>query len=223
MSALRFDAAGLIPAVVQHAGTGAVLMVGWMNDEALRRTRESGVIWFWSRSRGALWQKGETSGNVLRVVAIRRDCDDDALLILADPAGPTCHTNEPSCFYRALDDETTLPPATPGTVLADLFAVIEARRRERPAGSYTTSLFERGIDTIAKKVGEEAAEVIIAAKNGDPAPLAGEVADLWYHTLVLLAACGLTPEDVLAVLRQRRGAPPRSADRDHGSRGPAAS
>jgi phosphoribosyl-ATP pyrophosphohydrolase/phosphoribosyl-AMP cyclohydrolase len=223
MSALRFDAAGLIPAVVQHASTGAVLMVGWMNDEAVRRTQESGVVWFWSRSRGALWQKGETSGNVLRVVAIRRDCDDDALLILADPAGPTCHTNEPSCFYRALDDETTLPPATPGAFFADLFAVIEARRRERPAGSYTTSLFERGIDTIAKKVGEEAAEVIIAAKNGDPVPLAGEVADLWYHTLVLLAACGLTPEDVLAVLRQRRGASPRSAEHDGGPKSPEGS
>ncbi|MCS6802958.1 MAG: bifunctional phosphoribosyl-AMP cyclohydrolase/phosphoribosyl-ATP diphosphatase HisIE [Chloroflexota bacterium] len=212
MTALRFDGDGLIPAVVQHAGTGAVLMVGWMNAEALRRTRESGVVWFWSRSRGALWQKGETSGNVLRVVEIRRDCDDDVLLVLADPAGPTCHTNEPSCFYRALDSETTLPPAAPGALFADLFAVIEERRRERPAGSYTAALFDRGIDTIAKKVGEEASEVIIAAKNGDPGPLAGEVADLWYHTLVLLAACGLTPDAVLAVLRERRSAPRRSAE-----------
>ncbi|GIW07024.1 MAG: histidine biosynthesis bifunctional protein HisIE [Dehalococcoidia bacterium] len=204
MSELRFNADGLIPAVVQHAGSGAVLMVGWMNEEALRRTRESGLVWFWSRSRGVLWQKGETSGNVLRVVEIRRDCDDDVLLVLADPAGPTCHTNEPSCFSRRLDDETVLPPVTPGTPFAELFAVIEERRRARPAGSYTTYLFEQGIDKIGKKIGEEAAEVIIAAKNGDPAPLAGEVADLWYHSLVLLAACGLTPEDVLAVLRDRR-------------------
>jgi phosphoribosyl-ATP pyrophosphohydrolase/phosphoribosyl-AMP cyclohydrolase len=211
MSALRFDANGLIPAVVQDARSGAVLMLGWMNEEALRRTQESGLVWFWSRSRGALWQKGETSGNVLRVVEIRRDCDDDVLLVLADPAGPTCHTNQPSCFHRRLDDEAVLPPASPAAPFAELFAVIEERRRQRPAGSYTTYLFDQGIDKISKKIGEEAAEVIIAAKNGDPAPLAGEVADLWYHSLVLLAAAGLSPEDVLAVLRERRrDTPPTS-------------
>ncbi|MFN8532194.1 MAG: bifunctional phosphoribosyl-AMP cyclohydrolase/phosphoribosyl-ATP diphosphatase HisIE [Dehalococcoidia bacterium] len=204
MTGLRFDADGLIPAVVQDATAGTVLMLGWMNEEALQRTRESGLVWFWSRSRNALWQKGETSGNVLRVVDIRRDCDEDVLLVRADPAGPTCHTNQPSCFYRSLDDDRVLPPPAPENVLADLFAVIAQRQRERPAGSYTTYLFDEGIDKIGKKIGEEAAEVIIAAKNGEPAPLAGEVADLWYHSLVMLAACGLTPEDVLAVLRERR-------------------
>jgi phosphoribosyl-ATP pyrophosphohydrolase/phosphoribosyl-AMP cyclohydrolase len=204
MTGLTFDSAGLIPTVVQHASTGAVLMVGWMNAESLQRTRDSGLVWFWSRSRQALWQKGETSGNVLRLVEIRRDCDGDALLVLAEPAGPTCHTGEPSCFSRHLDDDTMLPPAVPGSVLDEIFAVIQQRQRDRPEGSYTSYLFNQGIDKIGKKIGEESAEVIIAAKNGDPQPLAGEVADLWYHSLVMLAACGLTPEDVFSVLRARR-------------------
>jgi phosphoribosyl-ATP pyrophosphohydrolase/phosphoribosyl-AMP cyclohydrolase len=204
MSTLAFDANGLLPAIVQDARSGAVLMLGWMNEEALRRTRESGRVWFWSRRRQALWQKGETSGHWLRVVEVRRDCDDDVLLIVAEPAGPTCHTNQPSCFYRRLDDETILPPAIPADPVRELFAVIQHRQRERPPGSYTSALLEQGVDRIGKKIGEEATEVVIAAKNGDPAPLAQEVADLWYHSLVLLAACGLTPEDVFAVLRQRR-------------------
>jgi phosphoribosyl-ATP pyrophosphohydrolase/phosphoribosyl-AMP cyclohydrolase len=204
MSTLAFDANGLLPAIVQDARSGAVLMLGWMNEEALRRTRESGRVWFWSRRRQALWQKGETSGHWLRVVEVRRDCDDDVLLIVAEPAGPTCHTNQPSCFYRRLDDEAILPPAIPADPVRELFAVIQHRQRERPPGSYTSALLEQGVDRIGKKIGEEATEVVIAAKNGDPAPLAQEVADLWYHSLVLLAACGLTPEDVFAVLRQRR-------------------
>ncbi len=204
MDGLTFDQNGLIPAVIQNAVTGAVLMVGFMNAESLQRTRKSGLVWFWSRSRQSLWQKGETSGNVLKVQEIRRDCDGDSLLVLALPAGPTCHTGEPSCFYRGLDSETVLPPFEPADVFGEVFGVIEDRKRNRPEGSYTTYLFNQGVDKIGKKIGEESAEVIIAAKNGEPEPLAGEVADLWYHSLVMLAACGLTPADVLKVLAERR-------------------
>jgi phosphoribosyl-ATP pyrophosphohydrolase/phosphoribosyl-AMP cyclohydrolase len=203
----RFDANGLIPAIVQDAASGAVLMFGFMNEASLTKTRETGLATFWSRSRQALWTKGETSGNVLRVREIRIDCDSDALLVLADPAGPACHTGEPSCFFREIGEEPILAPAKPSrseTVLDEVYRVIESRRRDRPEGSYTTYLFENGVDKIGKKIGEEAAEVIIAAKNGDPVPFAGEVADLLYHTLVMMAAVGVTPAQVLDVLQKRR-------------------
>lgn len=206
MNRLRFDQAGLIAAVVQDASSGVVLMVGYMNKESLQRTRETGNVWFWSRSRQSLWMKGETSGNILKLREIREDCDGDALLILADPDGPTCHTGELSCFYQRLDEPGTLPAYSVGGsgIIEELFEVIEDRRRARPEGSYTTYLFEKGVDKIGKKIGEESAEVIIAAKNGDPEPLAGEVADLWYHTMVMMAATGITPGDVFRVLQQRR-------------------
>ncbi|MBI3979441.1 MAG: bifunctional phosphoribosyl-AMP cyclohydrolase/phosphoribosyl-ATP diphosphatase HisIE [Chloroflexi bacterium] len=203
---IRYDERGLVPAIVQHAGTGEVLMLGYMNAEALRRTLESGEVWFFSRSRQALWHKGETSGNVLRLQGIRVDCDGDALLVQALPAGPTCHTGERSCFFRALPDERAQgePAAAGPAVLAELFDVVEERWHSRPAGSYTAYLFEKGVDKIGKKIGEEAAEVIIAAKNGEPGPIAAEVADLWFHTLVLLAACRMTPAPVWAELARRR-------------------
>jgi phosphoribosyl-ATP pyrophosphohydrolase/phosphoribosyl-AMP cyclohydrolase len=202
---VRFDDKGLIPAIVQHVRSGEVLMLGYMNEAALQRTLETGLVTFWSRSRGALWQKGTTSGHVLRLIELRQDCDGDALLVLAEPAGPTCHTGAPSCFHRALDGTPTAERVPPSSILTQLADVIAQRAAERPAGSYTTKLLDGGVDRIGKKIGEEAAEVIIAAKNAAPDELAWELADLLYHCLVLLAQQGVAPEAVWSELRRRHG------------------
>ncbi|NJN16736.1 MAG: bifunctional phosphoribosyl-AMP cyclohydrolase/phosphoribosyl-ATP diphosphatase HisIE, partial [Oscillochloris sp.] len=183
---VRYDDNGLIPAIVQHARSGEVLMLGYMNAESLQLTREAGEVTFYSRSRRALWRKGETSGNVLRVVEIRPDCDGDALLILAEPAGPTCHTGERSCFHRDVAGERRIASTPPSATLARLADTIRARRDASPDSSYTAKLLHGGVDRIGKKIGEEAAEVIIAAKNADPHELTYEMADLLYHSLVLL-------------------------------------
>jgi phosphoribosyl-ATP pyrophosphohydrolase/phosphoribosyl-AMP cyclohydrolase len=200
---LKFDEHGLIPAIVQHARTGEVLMLGYMNDEALALTRETGQVTFWSRSRRALWRKGETSGNVLRMVSLRQDCDGDALLVLAEPTGPTCHTGERSCFFR--DDEAAPAPdaAPPSAILGRLVDLIHARRATPPDESYTAKLLHGGVDRIGKKIGEEAAEVIIAAKNRSHAELTYELADLIYHSLVLLEDQGLPAEAVWRELERR--------------------
>jgi phosphoribosyl-ATP pyrophosphohydrolase/phosphoribosyl-AMP cyclohydrolase len=198
---IRFDAAGLVPAVVQDAHTRRVLMVGFMNREALDRTLESGLAWFWSRSRGRLWQKGESSGHVLRVVRVSADCDGDALLVEADPVGPTCHTNQTTCFHNPLLGE---PASDLAGVPTELFRTIAGRKIAPPPGSYVAGLFEGGVDRIAKKVGEEASEVIIAAKNGDQAELTREMADLWFHCYVLLAHAELTPDAIWEELARRR-------------------
>jgi phosphoribosyl-AMP cyclohydrolase / phosphoribosyl-ATP pyrophosphohydrolase len=210
-SAVRWDERGLVPAVVQDARDGTVLMLGYMNEEALSRTLERGEVWFWSRSRRELWHKGETSGNVLRLVEARLDCDGDTLLLRALPAGPTCHTGERSCFFTPLPAPVAhLEPAPPAAeVLARLFATIEARRARPEPGSYTNHLLDAGVDRIGRKIGEEAAETIIAAKNGSAPELAAEVADLFYHSLVLLASQGVSLDDVCAVLAAREGAPRR--------------
>ncbi len=200
---MKFDEKGLIPAIVQHARSGEVLMLGYMNEEALRHTRESGLVTFWSRSRNELWQKGATSGNVLRLVELREDCDGDALLVLADPAGPTCHTGERSCFHRAVDGDERHGSAPPSAVLARLADLIEQRRSEQPEDSYTVKLLRGGPERIGKKIGEEATEVVIGAMKGDNAELSYEAADLMYHLLVLLAAQGVAPEQVWAELEQR--------------------
>ena len=200
VDSLRFDRDGLIPAIVQHARTGEVLMLGFMNREMLARTLETGDAWFWSRSRGRPWHKGETSGNYIRVREVRRNCEDNSLLVLAEPVGPVCHTGAPNCYYRRLDGEPV--PAAEGG-LDWLFDVVRRRQREMPEGSYTAQLLARGVDRIAKKVGEEAAEVIIAAKNRSRDELAHEMADLWFHALVLLADAGLAPADVYRVLAAR--------------------
>jgi phosphoribosyl-ATP pyrophosphohydrolase/phosphoribosyl-AMP cyclohydrolase len=200
---VRFDENGLIPTIVQHARSGEVLMLGYMNEAALQRTIASGLVTFWSRSRGELWQKGATSGNVLRLVELRQDCDGDALLVRAEPAGPTCHTGAWSCFHRALDGAPADPPAPPAAVLARLEDIIARRRAERPAGSYTTRMLDGGVDRIGKKIGEEAAEVIIAAKNDSPEELAWELADLLFHSMLLLADRGLPPDAVWAELWRR--------------------
>ncbi|GAC1551699.1 MAG: bifunctional phosphoribosyl-AMP cyclohydrolase/phosphoribosyl-ATP diphosphatase HisIE [Herpetosiphon sp.] len=199
---LQFNDAGLIPAVVQHARTGEVLMLGYMNQAALTQTQSSGLVTFWSRSRRELWQKGATSGNVLRLVELRVDCDADALLVLAEPAGPTCHTGARSCFYRGTGGEE-LGTAPPGAVLGRLEELISERRAEQREGSYTVKLLNGGVDRIAKKVGEEATEVVIGAMKGDNAELTAEVADLLYHTWVLLQKQGLPADRVWAELERR--------------------
>ncbi|WP_287905376.1 bifunctional phosphoribosyl-AMP cyclohydrolase/phosphoribosyl-ATP diphosphatase HisIE [Chloroflexus sp.] len=193
----------LLPVIVQHARSGEVLMLGYMNEEALILTRESGFVTFYSRSRQRLWRKGETSGHTLRVVELRQDCDGDALLILAEPAGPTCHTGRPSCFFRDLDGSEMVNPVPPVAILTRLADRIRARRDTDPTESYTAKLLHGGVDRIGKKIGEEAAEVIIAAKNGDPAEVAYELADLIYHSLVLLENQGMSAEAVWAELARR--------------------
>mgnify|MGYP000878033989 CR=1 FL=1 len=209
---LKF-AEGLIPAIIQDACTKEVLMMAYMNREALERTLASGETWFYSRSRGRLWHKGETSGYVQKVVEIRYDCDNDTLLVLVEAAGPACHTGHNTCFYRNLEgeekeprlfnpDEVYGPEA--GTILNELQEVIRSRYKERPDGSYTTYLFNQGIDKILKKVGEECAEVIIAAKNPDKGELIYEISDLIYHLMVLMAEKNISLADVFKELRGRR-------------------
>lgn len=200
---LNFSMNGLLPVVVQHHVSGQVLMVGFANAEAVRKSVETGHAWFFSRSRQKLWEKGETSGNFLNVRGIRVDCDEDALIYVCDPVGPTCHTGEPSCFYRGLDE---LPMAeTSGEAASHLFeTVLERQRTGDPASSYVARLLSEGVDRVAQKVGEEAVETVIAAKNADRQEVAKEVADLWFHTFILLAQQGMTPEDVWAVLASRR-------------------
>jgi phosphoribosyl-ATP pyrophosphohydrolase/phosphoribosyl-AMP cyclohydrolase len=188
----------LVPAIVQDAHTREVLMLAYMNRDSLERTLETGDTWFWSRSRNELWHKGETSGNTQRVVSLATDCDNDALVVLVEPAGPACHTGARSCFAIEHDEENS------GGVLHELYELIKSRQQERPEGSYTTYLFDKGLDKILKKVGEESAETIIAAKNDDPKQLVAETADLLYHLLVLLAARDIKLDDVRDELAQRR-------------------
>ncbi len=199
----------LIPAIVQDAATGQVLMLGYFNAEAWQRTQAEGRVTFYSRSKQRLWTKGETSGNYLQVVSLHLDCDQDTVLVLARPDGPTCHRGTTSCFEGLPGAEEAAPdatrPAPAVSFLAELDRLIE-RRRQYPAeepGSYTVRLFEKGLARIAQKVGEEAVETVIDAMAGNKAGLPGEAADLVYHLLVLLRASGSSLEEMLAVLRQR--------------------
>lgn len=200
---LNYSMNGLLAVVVQHAHSGQVLMVGFANREAVEKTVETRTAWFFSRSRQRLWQKGETSGHLLNVVGIRVDCDADALVYLCEPVGTTCHTGEPSCFFERLDG---VPGGeTSGEAARELFETIRTRQTAGdPDSSYVARLTAGGVDRIGKKVGEEATEVVIAAKNSDRDELAHEVADLWFHTYVLLGQQGMTPEDVWDELRSRR-------------------
>jgi phosphoribosyl-ATP pyrophosphohydrolase/phosphoribosyl-AMP cyclohydrolase len=200
---VQFDNQGLIPAIVQHARSGEVLMLGYMNEAALRQTLESELVTFWSRSRQSLWQKGETSGNLLRLVELRQDCDGDALLVLAEPAGPTCHTGQPSCFHRRLDGEVVQERVPASGMVTELSDIIARRAAERPEGSYVVKLLDGGVDRIGKKIGEEAAEVIIAAKNDSATELIWELADLLFHSMLLLARQGVPIEAIWAELRRR--------------------
>jgi len=200
-NALRFsDDTGLIPTIVQDDEDGTVLMLGYMNREALDRTRTSGRVTFYSRSRGRIWEKGETSGNVLHLASLSADCDADALLVRATPDGPTCHTGARSCFGPAGDSGT--PHTRLGKVLAGLWEVIEGRAASKPAGSYTVKLLEDGPLRPAQKVAEEAAETALASV-AEPERLASESADLLYHLLVLWRAVGIDPADVAEELAGR--------------------
>lgn len=197
---VRFDAQGLVPGIVQDVSTGQVLMLGYLNREALDLTLETGLVHFWSRSRQTLWKKGETSGNTLTLIQAVADCDGDALLLQARPAGPTCHRGTESCFEGA--------PRSAFAELDALWSTISARVAARPAGSYTAALLDGGIDAVARKVLEEAGEVVLTAKNqaaGTEGPdrVAEETADLLYHLLVLLADRRIDPAAVTAVLADR--------------------
>lgn len=209
---LKWNESGLIPAIVQDAVSKEVLMMAYMNRQSLQKSIETGETWFWSRSRQSLWHKGETSGNKQRIRSIKFDCDADTLLIFVDPQGPACHTGRYSCFYQSLTqtDESDDPSATSEKeqmsyyeILSLLQSVIAKREAERPEGAYTTYLFEQGVDKILKKVGEESAEVIIAAKNRDPVELRNEASDLIYHLLVLLQEQKLPFDEVLKELKNR--------------------
>jgi len=189
---------GLLPAIVQHWLSGEVLMLGYMNAEALAQTRASGKVTFHSRSKQRLWTKGESSGHVLTLKSIRVDCDADTLLVQAEPHGPTCHLGTSSCFGEAVQ-----PPLG---FLAELDALVAQRHAERPEGSYTTSLFEGGIRRMAQKVGEEGVETALAAVAQDDAELLGESADLVFHLTVLLRARGLSLTDVAVLLAKRHNA-----------------
>jgi len=213
---VRYDAAGLVPVVVQDVADGRVLMLAWANAEAVAATLATGEVHFFSRSRGALWRKGETSGNVLRLAGLALDCDGDALLAQVEPAGPACHRGERSCFDPDGHAAAGPTPRPQGFAwLETLWATIGERAAARPEGSYTARLLAAGVDAPARKVAEEATEVLMAAKDdavaeragGDRATtrdaLAGEVADLLYHALVLLAERGLDPSAVITRLRER--------------------
>jgi phosphoribosyl-AMP cyclohydrolase / phosphoribosyl-ATP pyrophosphohydrolase len=237
---LKFDESGLITAVVQDHGTNEVLMVAHMNAESLARTLQTGETWFWSRSRNELWHKGETSGNTQRVIDVRLDCDGDAVLVRVDPNGPACHTGQRTCFYQSPEGreavkseertETKLEGAPSqvslvdvaamdlGILLQNLYKLIQERKDQRPEGSYTSYLFNSGLDKILKKIGEESAETIIAAKNTDASEwrkrLSEEISDLLYHLLVLMVERQVSLQDILNELNGRAGRP---ASPKHGS------
>jgi len=233
---LKFDDRGLITAVVQDDDTDEVLMVAHMSAESLAKTLQTGETWFWSRSRQELWHKGETSGATQRVVDIRLDCDGDALLVRVNPKGPACHTGERTCFFQGARDVVLRSPSKLeekndstlkrmesqlalvnvaamdlGIQLQDLFKLIQERKDQRPEGSYTSYLFNSGLDKILKKVGEESAETIIAAKNADEAEgrkqLSAEISDLLYHLLVLMVEREVSLHDISAELSARAGKP----------------
>ena len=199
--AIQYDDRGLVPAIVQDYLDGTVLMMAWMNQESLQKTLATGETWFWSRSRQAFWHKGATSGHTQTVKAIRYDCDSDALLITVEQIGDVaCHTGERSCFHQVNGSIT--PPSA--DTLSQVFAVICDRRDHPIAGSYTRTLFEGGDNKILKKIGEESAEVVMACKDDDPDSIAGEVADLFYHTLVAIAHHNVDLKAVYRKLQERR-------------------
>lgn len=215
LSQIKWDEAGLVPAIVQDAQSKEVLMLAYMNKESVKLSTESGVTWFWSRSRKELWNKGATSGHTQQIVSMSYDCDGDTLLVKVQQKGPACHTGRYSCFYNAIEvngqatdaSQAIEPTSDRFTTFGNLESVIAERYAERPEGSYTTYLFEKGVDKILKKIGEEASEVIIAAKNQDNDELRSEVGDLFFHLMVLLRERGLPIDDVMDELNNRHGKP----------------
>ncbi|PLR85361.1 bifunctional phosphoribosyl-AMP cyclohydrolase/phosphoribosyl-ATP pyrophosphatase [Bacillus canaveralius] len=204
---IRFDEKGLVTAIVQDAVTKAVLTLAYMNRESLERSIETGETWFFSRSRQELWHKGATSGNTQKIIEMTYDCDGDAILVLVNPNGPACHNGTVSCFtnslYATQSNAAENDSAANYEILTKLEQVIKEREQQRPEGAYTTYLFEKGVDKILKKVGEEAAEVIIAAKNRDSEELKWEAADLIFHLFVLLREQELSFSEILSVLEER--------------------
>ena len=198
MNALKFDEKGLIPAIVTDALSGRVLTLGYMNRESLQKTLETGLTCFWSRSRQELWRKGATSGNRQHITKIVADCDRDALTVYVRKDGPACHLGEESCFHNPVLGEEKAPFRLEG-----LYDLLMDRKATLPEGSYTTYLFQKGLDKILKKVGEESTEVIIAGKAEDKAETIYEIADLTYHVLVLMAQMGITVEDIKKELASR--------------------
>ena len=198
---IRYNDQGLVPAIAQDYLDGTVLMMAWMSRESLAKTLETGETWYWSRSRQELWHKGATSGHIQRVKGIRYDCDSDALLVTVEQLGDiACHTGERSCFHQ-IDQQKIAPP---GDMLSEVFAVIRDRRDNPSESSYTSKLLAGGDNKILKKIGEEAAEVVMACKDDDSDAIAGEVADLFYHSLVALAYHGVELRDVYRKLAERR-------------------
>ena len=196
---LKFDSNGLIPAIVVDSITKKVLTLAYMNKESLQVSMEKGLTCFWSRSRQELWLKGETSGNYQHIVSITADCDKDALVVVVEKDGPACHTGSESCFENTVWESDTLQEFS----LGDLMKLIEGRKIDKKEGSYTTYLFEKGLDKILKKVGEESTEVIIAAKAEDRAETIYEIADLAYHVMVLMIEAGISLEDIHRELASR--------------------
>ena len=197
---IRFDANGLVPAVVTDAASGKVLMLAYMNEESLKKTIQTGLATFWSRSRQELWTKGETSGNYMHVVSITADCDRDSLVIKARPDGPACHLGTESCFeYPLFEGEAPDEDFS----LESLYKLLQGRKAELPEGSYTTYLFQKGTDKILKKVGEEATEIVIAAKNPNANEIKYEISDFLYHIMVLMVEKGVTWEEIMRELANR--------------------
>ena len=200
MRLVKFDENGLVPVIVQDSTTAEVLMTAWANEEALKLTADSGELTLWSRSRKELWKKGETSGNVMRVIELRIDCDGDTLLAIVDPAGPACHTGKRTCFYRSLWGKEN---STEATFLGRLWGYLNIRKSEDPEESYTARLLAKGPSRVAQKVGEEGVETAIAAATGDRESFRYEAADLIYHLLVACISSGITFNEVLEELMSR--------------------
>lgn len=200
MKEIKYDQNGLVPVIIQDSESKQVLTLAYANEEALQKTMENGETWLFSRSRQELWNKGATSGNTQKVVSVQVDCDGDSVIYEVIPNGPACHTGAQSCFSETIYGERN---ESAGDMLEELKSLISNRQSEMPEGAYTTYLFEEGVDKICKKIGEEAAEVIIAAKNRDPEELSMETADLFYHVMVLLQEQGVDLNQVMSVLKDR--------------------
>jgi len=208
MPDIQLDDKGLVPAIAQNASTGEVIMLGYMNPGSIKRTFEGSDVWFYSRSRSDLWHKGEVSGNYMKVKSASVDCDGDTILLRVEPDGPICHTGNSTCFFTSLPldsiPENYERQEKGPAIIDELFAVIQDRKREMPEDSYTTMLFREGRERISQKVIEEAGEAAIAGAVGDKDQMIKELADVFYHVLVLMSVSGAKPEDIWQELRDRR-------------------
>jgi len=207
---IKFNENGLVPVIVQDVSSGQVLMLAYANKDAIQKTIDSGKSHFWSRSREKLWMKGEESGNVQDIKELYYDCDIDTMLYLVQQTGVACHTGERTCFYRSLDGDKEAPTfgsSDSSKTLDEVYEVILDRKLNPKDGSYVSGLFEKGLDKILKKIGEEAGETIIGAKNGDKKEIIYETADLWFHSMIVLSYFGITPNDIYDELGRRFGKP----------------